>query len=140
MATVNRILCLSLLVAALCCPLSSCRRGASVSISPVTGHVTLGGKPLANAEIFFEDRKLGFGAMAIVAEDGSYTLRSQYGNGIPPGDYAVSISPGSTRDQFDRPVTSKVTVPEKFQRSQTSGLSASVKQGKNNFDFNLNPS
>lgn len=134
---VNRIFSLSLLMAALCCTLSSCSRGTSVSISPVTGYVALDGKPLANAVIFFEDRKLGFGAMAIVAEDGSYTLRSQYGDGIPPGDYAVSISPGPTRDQFDRSIVSNVTVPEKFHQSNTSNLSASVKKGKNKFDFNL---
>lgn len=117
-----------------------CTGSNQPSIVPVSGQVTINSKPASNTIITFADTEKGFAAIAVIAADGSYQMRSQYGNGVPPGEYLVSISLPSTRDELDRtiplpPGTTKI--PRKYHSSQTSNLKADVKAGKNTFDFDL---
>lgn len=110
------------------------------SVVPVSGQVTVDSKPATNAIITFADTEKGFAAVATIAEDGSYQMRSQYGNGVPPGEYLVSVSPPSTRDELDRTIPlppGTATIPQKYHSSLTSKLKADVKAGESTFDFNL---
>ncbi len=127
----------------LCCVAIGCFGGPRVSIVPVAGHVTLGDKPVADAVILFENPNAGFAATAVIQADGSYHLRSQYGDGIPPGKYTVSVSPPAGRDEMDRPVTpspAAAAIPERYHLTQTSGLTADVEAGKSSYDFKLDAS
>jgi hypothetical protein len=60
--------------------------------SRVAGKVTLQGQPLTNATITFTDLKLGFGASAVVKEDGSFEVTTLNG-GMKPGSYSVAVMP-----------------------------------------------
>ncbi|WP_417386162.1 carboxypeptidase-like regulatory domain-containing protein [Gimesia sp.] len=117
-----------------------CSDANQPTVVPVSGQVMVNAKPATNAIITFADTDQGFAAAATIAEDGSYQIRSQYGNGVPPGEYLVSVSPPSTRDELDQTIPlppGTATIPQKYHSSQTSKLKAEVKEGESTFDFNL---
>lgn len=58
----------------------------------VTGTVTLDGEPLPGVSITFTDLKLGYGASAVVDENGSFEVETLDG-GMMPGKYSVAIMP-----------------------------------------------
>ena len=124
----------------LCGVLFGCSDSNQPSIVPVSGQVMVNSKPASNTIITFADTEKGFAAIATIAADGSYQIQSQYGNGVPPGEYLVSVSPPSTRDELDQtiplpPGTAKI--PQKYHAPQTSKLKAEVKAGETTYDFNL---
>ena len=124
----------------LCGAIFGCSDSNQPSIVPVGGQVMVNSKPASNTIITFADTEKGFAAIATIAADGSYQIQSQYGNGIPPGEYLVSISPPSTRDELDQtiplpPGTAKI--PQKYHATQTSKLKADVKADETTYDFNL---
>ncbi len=88
----------------LCGAIFGCSDSNQPSIVPVGGQVMVNSKPASNTIITFADTEKGFAAIATIAADGSYQIQSQYGNGIPPGEYLVSISPPSTRDELDQTI------------------------------------
>tara|TARA_R100001132_G_scaffold27573_1_gene35753 strand:+ start:16773 stop:17081 length:309 start_codon:yes stop_codon:yes gene_type:complete len=97
-------------------------------------------KPAANTIITFADAEKGFAAIATIAADGSYQIQSQYGNGVPPGEYLVSVSPPSTRDELDQTIPlppGTANIPQKYHNTNTSKLKAEVKAGETTYDFNL---
>lgn len=60
--------------------------------SRVSGMVTLQGRPLTNATITFTDLKLGFGASAVIGEDGTFEVITLNG-GMQPGSYSIAVMP-----------------------------------------------
>jgi hypothetical protein len=60
--------------------------------SRVSGMVTLQGQPLSNATITFTDLKHGFGASAVINEEGSFEVITLNG-GMKPGSYSVAVMP-----------------------------------------------
>jgi hypothetical protein len=85
-------------VGLVCAMLSGC--GASgdpevATLVPVSGKVTLDGKPLAKTVVLFTPRSgtPGTGAFASTDADGNYTLMHRSRElGIQPGEYIVSFS------------------------------------------------
>jgi hypothetical protein len=68
---------------------------------PFQGEVTLDGKPLPSAQVFFVPKgsTKGQGSYASTAEDGKFSLKYTNGaDGIPKGDYAVQVSKLLTKD------------------------------------------
>src|SRR5262245_27650255 len=62
---------------------------------PVTGKITLDGKPLTGAGIMFLPRgnTRGTGSFGMSNQEGIYTLKSDHGGpGAPEGEYAVTVS------------------------------------------------
>lgn len=117
-----------------------CSKSNQPSIVPVGGQVMVNSKPASNTIITFADTEKGFAAIATIAADGSYQIKSQYGNGVPPGEYLVSVSPPSTRDELDQTIPlppGTATIPQKYHAPQTSKLKADVKAGETTYDFNL---
>lgn len=111
-------------------------------LQPVRGEVSVDGKPAVGATVRFVkngDDPKSFKKMtfATVAADGSFELRSAVGEGskpgAQPGDYAVAISwklPINPDDKDDSEMGPEL-VPEKYTDIATSGLTYSVKPGKN---------
>src|SRR5262245_37210446 len=110
---------------------------------PVRGTVCLEGAPATGATISFywkdpaTKRAPRFAGDAIVEGDGSFVM-SSYGafDGLPVGEYVVTVA-------FDgryAPVGDKKGwLGEPYGKVQTTPLSAVVKSGRNEFDFNLKP-
>ena len=126
--------------------------------SPVAGVVTLDGQPVADASVVFAPTSHQHTATAKTDEQGRYQLTS-FGavEGAVPGPYGVMIiktelvyppgtsppSPtqgdGDGDDEDDGgPSPKEVSlIPEQYGKIATSGLTATVAEGENEFNFDL---
>jgi hypothetical protein len=130
-----------LLASFVVCMLSGC----GSRLARVSGQVTLDGQPLrgggeVRATVKFQPASgTGPAAMALVDENGNYSLSTGSQKGIPPGDYLVVCSAsqlvkaaGSNTAQGAR----RITDP-KYDNPTTSGLRFTVESGKNEFNIPL---
>ncbi len=114
----------------------------------VSGKVTLGGQPLSQGSIVFQDSARGISVTAPLSRDGTYVAKTHDRPGLPPGTYQVAIMPGTMADgeiplAVD-PATQAAApaspIPDRYRNPATSGLTITVKAGKNpSFDFDLAP-
>ncbi|QDV27763.1 carboxypeptidase-like regulatory domain-containing protein [Aureliella helgolandensis] len=132
--------------------------GDGLGVSPVTGTISLDGKPIAGATITFQPIEGGTGMPAVGRSDdsGTYTVTDmraeEIGSGAAAGEYKVGVmwyEPGSTDTiaaegssdstaDARKAVGDKSLLPMAYQNANTSGLTASVKAGDPNiFDFDL---
>jgi hypothetical protein len=128
-------------------------------IAPVRGRVTVNGQPVPDGKIRFIPEH-GRPAIGSIAADGTYTLTTNKpGDGALVGTHRVSImatkvGPGSFGEPKSREeelellkkrhptkwlVAGKVEwlVPEKYSRPETSGLTATVEDKKNEINFDI---
>ncbi len=112
---------------------------------PVKGKVTVDGAPAVNAQIVFwspdlkdkEGKKASRISDAFIDADGSYSASTYAANdGLPEGDYRVTIT---LREPYFEPSgkLGKNMLPEKYASHTTSELTAKVKAGANEINFNL---
>jgi len=111
-------------------------------MAAVFGKVTYNGKPVPMGTISFQpDAPDGRTAVGEIDSDGSYQLQTENpGDGAQLGSYHVSISAvdAPVLDYIPaKPVPPKRLVPEKYEKPETSGLTATVKSGKNEIPFDL---
>jgi hypothetical protein len=120
--------------------LAGCDRGPP--IGEVTGKVTFRGQPVTEGRVSFSHVAAGYGADALLESDGTFSVVTDEG-GLLIGDYRVAVSPLVVQDSSD-PNTPPVGVekpardiPKKYRNDSTSGLTASVVEGKNEFAFDM---
>lgn len=98
---------LCLFAALICLVVVGC--GPGYSVVPVSGKVTINGEPAAGLKIVFypkgDDANKGIAgphSTATTAEDGSYTLKTRYGDdGAVVGEHRVMIEMGDGDDGLD---------------------------------------
>ena len=112
------------------------------AIVPVSGQVTLNGQPLAQGCVCFASPD-GYASSAPLQPDGSFRLVSQYGKGIPPGRYRVTVVPSAeeglvrmTPETKPRNPATHV-IPTKYRYAHSSGLTAAVDVRHRVFTFDL---
>jgi hypothetical protein len=106
-------------------------------VFPVTGTVTSQQKPVTGGSILFMSDK-GLAATAELDAAGHYKVSTQYGSGLPAGAYKVSISPPPPPlNSLPEKEDSHPEIPKKYRDLGTSGLTAVVKEGSNDFPFDL---
>ena len=112
---------------------AGCESGASLTGS-VSGKVTYNGQPLTVGVVTFVSEETGSGASCELDSSGTYSIRS-----IRTGEYSVSvhISPPTPEATVEVARARRLNIPGKYQDTQTSGLTATVKGGKNTADFSL---
>ena len=99
----------------------------------VVGTVTLDGEPLNAAVVTFEDVAQGVGQSAPISA-GEFKMPVP----MRVGEYTVVIQPPPPPPPTAAaPPGPKVSIPEKYTKPGTSGLTATVESGKNDFDFKL---
>ena len=113
--------------------------GCGESLSAVSGTVTLDGKPLEDAFVEFSP-SAGRPSLGKTDEDGHYKLEySTTKSGVEPGEHTVRI--GTFEEESIDMNTGQPTagaeeiVPVKYNRETE--LTAKVKSGQNNINFNL---
>ncbi len=116
-------------------------------LHPVSGTVTLEGKPLPNAGVMFFPRgaTLGNACVGITDADGKYTLKPEGrgGTGAPEGEFAVTISkmkdppPGKPGESAPAETGLEETLSPKYWDSAITILSAKVPAGGTTVDFPL---
>lgn len=136
----KRSLSISAVVFATLLLLSGC--GSSEPTGKVSGKVTFKGAPVTEGTVTFVNKDQGGIAAGELQSDGTYTLFSTSG-GLKPGTYRVSIMPPEVEipgDGSTAPSTGPKDVdniPEKYRNGESSGFEADVKEGKNEFDFDM---
>jgi hypothetical protein len=108
----------------------------------VRGKVTFKGKPVNEGLVTFINSKEGGAAEAYIDKDGSYAVK----NPVPVADYQVVITPLVEIKDTDpgksppSPVEKAAPdIPRKYRTPGSSPLQASVKQGENEFPFEMTP-
>jgi hypothetical protein len=114
---------------------------------PVSGSITIDGKPLAGAGIMFLPRgeTRGTGAFGMADAAGKYSLKTDHGGpGAPEGEYAVTISKVVNRDgtpYVPKPDVAEAgereTMPGFYSDSMKTVLTAKVPQGGDTINFEL---
>lgn len=128
--------------------LTGCQRGPR--IVPVSGVITLDGRPVEGAAVMYMLIPGGRIATGITDAQGRYTLTTHpSGNGAYEGTHSVTVSlyrdessPGTNTPEGAVSGSSLVKivwlVPERYSKPQESGLLTTVKAGeKSIYDFNL---
>ena len=128
--------------------ITGCGRGPN--IAPVSGVVTLDGKPLAGASVLFMPVDGGVPGRAATKDDGSFSLTTfQEKDGALVGRHRVAVSKVETTGataggdglsgKLDgRRMRTSWLTPERYGAPATSGLEATVERGgKNVFEFQL---
>ena len=134
----------------LLCVVGCSHRGPVVQF--VEGMVTLDGAPVADANVCFTPKGAeGLPALGKTDAKGQYRLTSaqagEFGKGAVIGDYDVRVQKYVDLNAVELvnpqvgdylPMAKpKHHLPVKYADAKTSGLSATVKKGKNRIDFNL---
>ncbi len=113
--------------------------GSKEDGGPVSGKVTLNGKPLTGADIKFHNPDLGFGVTCPLNEDGTFASNDI----VPAATYQIAIAPsasGLEPGASGMPTIPKLPsgLPKKYTVPEKSGVTAEVKaQPENNFEFAL---
>jgi hypothetical protein len=110
--------------------------------SSVRGVVVLDGKKVPRGTISFHPVSGGPAAYAMIGEDGSYSIRTGREEGLPAGEYEVSVAANEapTAAQTAKggpPPPGKSITPAWYRMKETSGLKFTVKRGKNEINLEL---
>jgi len=139
---------------------TGCSNSSRPPTYPVTGTVTLHGKPVAGAVITFVPTGTdGEAASAITDSEGKYALTTwQAGDGARPGEYRVKVSKQDQQtvdsskmvknlsieeeqkiyvENKKPPPPAKSLIPSKYQDDQTSGLIHKVEKKPTTFDIKI---
>jgi hypothetical protein len=110
--------------------------------SSAKGLVTLDGTALSRGWVSFHPTSGGPAAYAPIDESGMYVMHTGSQEGLRAGDYQVIVSaneaPAQLHSKDGGPMPAgKLITPEWYALKDKSGLTASVKPGKNKIDFEL---
>jgi hypothetical protein len=111
--------------------------------SSVHGIVKLDGNPVPRGTVTFSPSGgSGSTAYGLIQSDGAYELRTGREEGLPPGQYSVTVAaneaPTATGRDGGPPPTGKPITPEWYRSPSTSGLSFAVNSGNNEINLDLN--
>jgi hypothetical protein len=138
--------------------LPGCSGRGGPELAPVSGKITLEGKPLAGAHVTFTAKDAPRAALGTTDAQGLYQLTTFRPNdGAVLGKHTVTVTmpakgtaemsaakPDAAYGEAMRQASKGVAprgseIPAKYANPATSELSAEVKKGKNEFSFDLKP-
>jgi hypothetical protein len=108
----------------------------------VSGTVTLDGSAVPRGTVSFHPTSAGPAAYARIEDDGSYSVRTGREEGLPPGEYLVTVisSEPPTVSQTavgGPPPAGKPITPLWYRTTDTSGLRFTVEPGHNEINLEL---
>ena len=115
----------------------------SQSMLPVSGVITLDGKPVSDAGVMFCPTKNGMMAAATTDAMGKFELATGRRRGAVPGEYRVAVSKkettgvGAFATVGPRGASIKWLVPQRYSKPEASGFQVTVGQGQTEFSFAL---
>jgi hypothetical protein len=106
------------------------------------GMVTLDGNPVPRGTVTFYPSAPGPSAYARIEEDGSYFVRTGREEGLPAGDYEVTVIANELPSvmqtaQGGPPPAGKPITPLWYRTKQTSGLKFKIEPGSNAINLDL---
>jgi len=119
-------------------------------LRPVSGTITLRGKPLPKAIVAFFS-KSGVPSVGETGDDGRYSLQSMNMDGAPPGEYKVAISyllspdgepqglaARSAMVQSEAMIAARESLPSEYSDANRTKLSTTVgEKGGDGFNFDI---
>ncbi len=120
-----------------------------LAVIPITGQVTLDGKPVAGAAVMFLPSAGGPVATGTTNEAGAFALTTAGRDGAPAGQYTVTVTlqkvTGVAADEEEggagladpNGIHTEWIVPERYSNPEKSGLKAEVSPEQTTFKFNL---
>lgn len=123
------------------CVLSSIGCGGPYN-SDVSGNVTLDGETVPRGTVSFVPVGKGSSAYGRIDSSGNYFLRTGREEGLPAGEYAVSVVANELPDmskvpEGTPPPPGKPITPPWYRSQTTSGLKFTVEPGGNQIDLQL---
>ena len=110
----------------------------------VAGRVTYQGRPVSEGMLIFSDPAKGIFITASLAADGTFRVGTAKGFGLPSGKYRVAVVPpsmelpvGLTKDTPR--IKEHRNIPQRYRKSETSGLSVEVSPKGARFDVDMTP-
>jgi hypothetical protein len=116
----------------------ACLPGCGPPAGQVSGKVTFEGKSVTEGRITFQSLA-GPADEAVLESNGTYSIEKP----LPVGEYKVTITPLVVRQQVDGkgPIVGvekpAPDIPQKYRTIGTTDLRATVKDGKNQFNFDM---
>ena len=121
---------------------AGCGKGASTPVGEAFGKVTFEGKPVKEGRVNFRNEQTGIEDDALLKADGTYALK----NPLPVGEYKVTVTPLIVHKQDDPkggPVVGvekpAPDIPLKYRTIGSTDLKATIKEGKNEINFDMKP-
>jgi len=126
-----------------------CTKSTGPKLYPVRGKVTYKGAPVDGANVMFRSVDGNASGAGRTDASGVYQITSQWGSGLPEGDYLVSITKFEERPIVEEEETynpqlanmdvppPKSLIPTKYSVPDQSGLKATVSKSGGTFDFDL---
>ena len=109
--------------------------------SSARGTVSLDGKSLPRGAVTFHPVSGGPAAYGMIGDDGHYSIQTGREEGLPAGEYAVSVSANEVSaaqgTNGGPPPPGKSITPAWYRMKETSGLKFTVKPGKNEINLEL---
>ena len=106
-----------------------CGQSSPVKLHPVSGKVLYKDQPTENSQVVFQpsggatkEQPLAYGT---AAADGSFKLRTEYGEGAPTGDYDVMVTWFGEKGN---------KLPPKYANQEKPVIKIAVKEGKNDLE------
>lgn len=108
----------------------------------VAGVVTLDSNPVPRGTVTFKPSGTGPAAYGQIQSDGSYVLRTGREEGLPPGQYQVTVvanepAPMQQTASGGPPPPGKPITPAWYKQIETSGLTFQVEPGSNDINLEL---
>jgi hypothetical protein len=108
----------------------------------VAGAVSLDGNPLHRGTVSFAPQSAGSAAFGVIKGDGTYSLKTGRGEGLPPGAYVATVAADeapavSQSKDGGPPPPGKPITPDWYRNPATSGLTFEVEPGENTIDLKL---
>jgi len=108
--------------------------------STVSGTVTMDGNSVPRGTVAYHPSNGGPAAYALIESDGAYTIRTGREDGLPSGQYQVTVisnEPSVETKDGRPPPPGKAITPVWYKTKETSGLTFTVESGSNTIDLPL---
>ncbi|WP_165219232.1 hypothetical protein [Aquisphaera insulae] len=111
----------------------------SMTVYPVSGKVLLkDDRPLTSGQVVFVLPAKGLEFSSAIGGDGAFKMTSQFGDGIPDGEYLIRIDPSASGSAPAKKSAGKSVwnnpYPSKYADEASSGLKATIKAGENSLE------
>jgi hypothetical protein len=114
-------------------PLLGCGAGSKTKLHPVSGKITMNGKPLALGSVSFRPMKDKGNTSTLdpggeIEQDGTYLVFTQAGEGVPAGWWKVIVSARDPIDPKDPYKPTKSHIPAKYELLDKTDLMVQVEE------------
>ncbi len=105
--------------------------------SSVSGKVTHGGQPLSKGNVSFHPVAGGPVAYGTIQSDGTYSVKTGTGQGLPPGEYKVTVSATDPPPPDVEDAPGVLITPPQYNNVKTTPLTKTISPGANVINIDL---